>query len=66
MTATRLRVERQIHLPASRDEAWLALQSLVPEERWDESAHIFSALENIYRCVSPLLLISCSAARLAL
>lgn len=38
-----------MHLPASRDEAWLALQSLIPEEEWDESAQVFSALENIYR-----------------
>ena len=49
--ATRLRVERQQHLPTSRDEAWLALQSLIPEAEWDESAEVFSALESIYRCV---------------
>ena len=47
--ATRLRVERQVHLPASRDEAWLALQSLVHPDHWNDSAHVFSALENIYR-----------------
>ena len=47
--ATRLRVERQVHLPASRDEAWLALQSLTPAAEWDASAQVFSALESIYR-----------------
>ncbi|KAK9815609.1 hypothetical protein WJX72_006739 [[Myrmecia] bisecta] len=47
--ATRLRVERQSHLPAFREEAWRALRSLVPEEDWREAAAVFAALENIYR-----------------
>lgn len=49
-TATRVRVERQTHLPASREEAWAALKQLVPREEWQEMSAVFVALENIYRC----------------
>ena len=46
---TRVRLERQTHLPASREEAWAALKQLVPEEEWQEMSAVFVALENIYR-----------------
>lgn len=46
---TRVRVERQTHLPASREEAWAALKQLVPGEEWQDMSAVFVALENIYR-----------------
>lgn len=48
-TWTKLRVERQTHLPASREEAWTALQQLLPENEWKETSAVFSSLEAIYR-----------------
>ena len=45
----RLQVERQTHLPAHRQEAWQALQSLVPSSLWQTHAPIFISLESIYR-----------------
>ncbi len=49
MTWTKLRVERQTHLPASREEAWQALQSLLPKKEWKETSAVFASLEAIYR-----------------
>ncbi len=49
MTWTKLRVERQTHLPASREEAWQALQSLLPSKEWKETSAVFASLEAIYR-----------------
>ena len=49
ITWTKLRVERQTHLPASREEAWQALQSLLPEKEWKETSAVFAGLEAIYR-----------------
>lgn len=48
-TWTQLRVERQTHLPASREEAWQALQALLPEKEWKETSTVFTSLEAIYR-----------------
>ncbi|KAL3150907.1 hypothetical protein ABBQ32_000658 [Trebouxia sp. C0010 RCD-2024] len=48
-TWTKLRVERQTHLPASREEAWQALQTLLPEKEWKETSAVFASLEAIYR-----------------
>lgn len=48
--STRLRVERQVHLPASRDEAWGALKHLIPDQQWNDAFQLFGALESIYRC----------------
>ena len=48
-TWTKLRVERQTHLPASREEAWQALQTLLPENEWKETSTVFTSLEAIYR-----------------
>lgn len=48
-TWTKLRVERQTHLPASREEAWQALQSLLPKKEWKETSAVFASLEAIYR-----------------
>ena len=48
-TWTQLRVERQTHLPASREEAWQALQSLLPQKEWKETSAVFASLEAIYR-----------------
>lgn len=48
---TRVRVERQTHLPASREEAWAALKQLVPREEWEELSAVFVALETIHRCI---------------
>ena len=63
---TRIRVERQTHLPATREEAWAALRQLVPPREWQEASGVFAALESIYRsaqhslapisCRAPLLL----------
>ena len=44
-----LRVERQTHLPASREEAWQALQSLLPGHAWKETSAVFASLEAIYK-----------------
>ena len=52
--ATKVRVERQTHLPASREEAWGALKQLAPEHAWKEVSPVLAALESIYRCISPL------------
>ena len=49
ITWTKLRVERQTHLPASREEAWQALQSLLPKREWKETSAVFASLEAIYR-----------------
>ncbi len=49
ITWTKLRVERQTHLPASREEAWQALQSLLPKKEWKETSAVFASLEAIYR-----------------
>ena len=46
---TRIRVERQMHLPATREEAWAALRQLVPPREWQEASGVFAALESIYR-----------------
>lgn len=46
---TRIRVERQTHLPATREEAWAALRQLVPPREWQEASGVFAALESIYR-----------------
>ena len=55
---TRIRVERQTHLPATREEAWAALRQLVPPREWQEASGVFAALESIYRsaqhCLTPL------------
>ena len=48
-TWTKLRVERQTHLPASREEAWSALQQLLPDNEWKTTSAVFSSLEAIYR-----------------
>ena len=48
-TWTKLRVERQTHLPATREEAWQALQALLPENEWKETSTVFTSLEAIYR-----------------
>ncbi len=48
--ATKVRVERQTHLPASREEAWGALKQLAPEHAWKELSPVLAALESIYRC----------------
>lgn len=48
-TWTKLRVERQTHLPASREEAWQALQTLLPDKEWKETSTVFTSLEAIYR-----------------
>lgn len=48
-TWTQLRVERGTHLPASREEAWQALQSLLPQKEWKETSAVFASLEAIYR-----------------
>lgn len=48
-TWTKLRVERQTHLPASREEAWSALQQLLPGNEWKTTSAVFSSLEAIYR-----------------
>ena len=48
-TWTKLRVERQTHLPASREEAWQALQSLLPSHEWKEISAVFASLEAIYK-----------------
>ena len=48
--STRLRVERQVHLPASREEAWGALRHLIPDDQWDDAFPVFGALESIFRC----------------
>ncbi len=50
--ATKVRVERQTHLPASREEAWGALRRLVSQDDWKELSAVFAALESIYRHVS--------------
>ena len=50
--ATKVRVERQTHLPASREEAWGALRRLVSQDDWKELSAVFAALESIYRYVS--------------
>ncbi len=47
--ATKVRVERQTHLPASREEAWGALRQLAPEHAWKELSPVLAALESIYR-----------------
>ena len=47
--ATKVRVERQTHLPASREEAWGALKQLAPERAWKELSPVLAALESIYR-----------------
>ena len=47
--ATKVRVERQTHLPASREEAWGALRRLVSLDEWKELSAVFAALESIYR-----------------
>lgn len=52
-TATRVRVERQTHLPVCREEAWAALRLLVTPELWDELSGVFAGLESIYRCRIP-------------
>lgn len=56
---TRIRVERQTHLPATCEEAWAALRQLVPPREWQEASGVFAALESIYRsaqhCLGPLL-----------
>lgn len=52
-TWTKLRVERQTHLPASREEAWQALQTLLPEKEWKETSAVFASLEAIYRYLTP-------------
>lgn len=49
--ATKVRVERQTHLPASREEAWGALRQLVSRQQWRELSAVFAALESIYRCL---------------
>lgn len=46
---TRIRVERQTHLPATREEAWAALRQLVPPREWQQASGVFAALESIYR-----------------
>ena len=48
--STKVRVERQTHLPASREEAWGALRQLVSREQWRQLSAVFAALESIYRC----------------
>ena len=48
-TWTKLRVERQTHLPASREEAWSALQQLLPDNEWKTTSAVYSSLEAIYR-----------------
>ena len=45
----KLRVERQTHLPATREEAWRALQKLVPRDQWPDTAEVFASLELIHR-----------------
>lgn len=52
-TWTKLRVERQTHLPASREEAWQALQTLLPDKEWKETSTVFTSLEAIYRYFIP-------------
>ena len=47
--ATKVRVERQTHLPASREEAWGALKQLAPGDAWEELSPLLAALESIYR-----------------
>lgn len=54
ITWTKLRVERQTHLPASREEAWEALQSLLPSKEWKETSAVFASLEAIYRLAQPV------------
>lgn len=54
ITWTKLRVERQTHLPASREEAWEALQSLLPSKEWKETSAVFASLEAIYRLAEPV------------
>lgn len=48
-TWTKLRIERQTHLPASREEAWAALQELLPSDEWKAMSAVFASLESIYR-----------------
>jgi hypothetical protein len=50
-TATRVRVERQTHLPACREEAWAVLRLLVPADNWKDISPVFAAMESIYRCM---------------
>ena len=45
----KLRVERQTHLPATREEAWRALRELVPSDQWPDTAEVFASLELIHR-----------------
>ena len=45
----KLRVERQTHLPATREEAWRALRELVPRDQWPDIAEVFASLELIHR-----------------
>lgn len=45
----KLRVERQTHLPATREEAWRALRELVPRDQWPDTAEVFACLELIHR-----------------
>ena len=47
--ATKVRVERQTHLPASREEAWGALKQLAPGDAWEELSPLLAAMESIYR-----------------
>lgn len=47
--ATKVIVERQTHLPASREEAWGALKQLAPEHAWKQLSPVLAALESIYR-----------------
>ncbi|KAK9789378.1 hypothetical protein WJX73_004782 [Symbiochloris irregularis] len=46
---TKIRVERQVHLPASGAEVWGALRLLLPEDQWKSARPVFGALESIYR-----------------
>ena len=55
---TRIRVERQTHLPATREEAWAALRQLVPPREWQEASGVFAALESIYRSAQHSLALS--------
>lgn len=50
VVATRVEVERQTHLPATRDETWTGLRLVVPDLEWRECSAVFAAMESIYRC----------------
>lgn len=48
-SSTRLRVERQTHLPLTREEAWRSLRMLAPSQDWKNLLKVFTALESVYR-----------------